>query len=172
MKLDPQLRLRHSLNAIPSARPLPEGYSLRTATLDDTDAIGLVLEAAFNDPWPFERVRGHLLENVGVPLTFVIEQDGRIVGTASYQEKPEPDPYAGWLHWVGVHPDAQGKRLGEFVSHRVLTEAVNRNRSCVYLTTDDFKIPAIRTYLRLGFEPDMWHPSHPHRWDALKPQIL
>jgi len=166
-KLLPQLRMRHPLIALPARRELPEGYRLRVATREDAEGIANVLESAFNEPWNSERVFADLLDDPGVPLTFVIERDGVIVATASYQEKEEPDPSAGWLHWVGVHPDSRGLRLGEIVSHEVISEATSRRRSCVLLTTDDFRVPAIRTYLRLGFEPDNCHENHEGRWIAI-----
>ena len=35
------------------------------------------------------------------------------------------------------------------------------------LWTDDWRLPAIKTYLNLGFEPDIEHESHPERWRAV-----
>jgi len=160
----PQLRLRHPLGNLPSVRFLPQGCQIRVASSEDAEAISMVLTGSFEEPWTSESVLRRLLDDPGVPLTFVAEQDGKIVGTASYQVKTEPDPEAGWLHWVAIHPEARGLALGEIISHRVLQEAFNRKRSCVMLTTDDVRLAAIRTYLRLGFEPDMWHETHESRW--------
>ncbi len=36
-------------------------------------------------------------------------------------------------------------------------------RRCI-LRTDDFRLPAIKTYLDLGFAPEMLDESHPERW--------
>jgi mycothiol synthase len=157
----------HRLANLPVDRPLPASYVVRHAGERDAEGIGQVLEAAFGVAWPAENVHRELLHNSTVPATFVIENEGRIVATASYQLKPDPDLEAGWLHWVGALPSEKGKGLGEIVSRRVLQEAVDRKRSAVYLSTDDFRIPAIRTYLRLGFEPDPIHESHPARWTAV-----
>ncbi|HHY83306.1 MAG TPA: hypothetical protein GX505_11630 [Clostridiales bacterium] len=35
------------------------------------------------------------------------------------------------------------------------------------LETDDFRLPAIKTYFRLGFQPKFTHESHPDRWDKI-----
>lgn len=163
--------MRHSLASLPSVRPLPPGFTLRTAHRDDADGLAKVLTAAFDEPWTPERVQHGLLDDPGVPVTFLIEREGEIVATASYQEQAEPDPMAGWVHWVGVHPDARGHGLGEIVSARVVAEAADRGRSCVLLTTDDPRLPAIRTYLKLGFVPDSWHGSHEKRWDGVMKKI-
>ena len=37
-------------------------------------------------------------------------------------------------------------------------------QSSVVLFTDDHRLAAIKTYLKLGFEPQMVHDSHPERW--------
>ena len=171
MKEVPQLRMRHSLAEVLPPRRLGADCILRAAISTDADTIAVVLGNAFNEAWDADRVFGEFFNEPAVPVTFVIEKAGVIVATASYQEKPEPCPSAGWLHWVGVHADARGLGFGEIVSQRVITEAQSRGRSCVYLTTDDFRIPAIRTYLRLGFKPDCWHESHNGRWKAVQQQI-
>jgi len=163
----PQLRMRHELKSFAPLRSLPHGCFLRSADEEDAEDIGIVLESAFLDPWPSSRVLEELLENEGVPETYVVEWNGEIVGTASYQEQPNPDPSAGWLHYVGVHPNARGAALGEILSQRVLIKAVSRGRTSVFLTTDDPRLSAIRTYLRIGFEPDFCHPSHEDRWHAV-----
>lgn len=164
----PQLRMRHALREFAPGRTLPEGFLLRLAILDDALGIASILEASFLDPWTKQRVLVELLQNPGVPETYVIEAGGTLVGTGSYQRQQEPDPEAGWLHYVGVLPEARGFGLGEVLSQRVLIEAVSRGNSSVYLTTDDPRLPAIKTYLKLGFEPDNWHESHAARWQAVK----
>ncbi len=35
------------------------------------------------------------------------------------------------------------------------------------LCTDDWRLPAVKTYLNLGFEPEIIHESHPARWKAV-----
>jgi mycothiol synthase len=44
-----------------------------------------------------------------------------------------------------------------------------RERGCgeAILDTDDFRLPAIRTYLRLGFTPEISADDHAHRWDRI-----
>ena len=46
--------------------------------------------------------------------------------------------------------------------------ALNRLLDCgyadIYLTTDDFRLPALKTYLQLGFLPDMFNEEMPERW--------
>ena len=37
-------------------------------------------------------------------------------------------------------------------------------RTWAVLQTDDFRIPAVKTYLKLGFEPLIVHENQPKRW--------
>ena len=164
----PQLRMRHDLRVLPEARALPDGAVLRKADLQDIDGIGKVLSEAFGEMWDRQKVLSELLDNAGVPATFAVEMGGEIVATASYQVQTVPDPDAGWVHWVGVSLAARGLGLGEIVSRRVLVEAGERGRSQVFLTTDDPRLAAIRTYDRLGFVPDPWHSSHAERWAKIR----
>lgn len=146
---------------------LPSGYALREATLHDAPAIAGVLTRAFEEPWDVDRVRTVLLDHPEVPITFVIDREGVPVATASYQLMPKDFPHSGWVHYVGANPTESGKGLGRIAVLAVLRRAQEDGRTDAYLTTDDPRLPAIRTYLRLGFAPDMWHESHAERWRAV-----
>ena len=44
-------------------------------------------------------------------------------------------------------------------------------RSRAFLRTDDFRVPALKTYLRLAFEPVISHDSHPGRWRMILDEL-
>ena len=162
----PQLVMR-----APAAQPLPEvlpppGYTLRRAGRGEADALARCLALAFGD-WDAERVRRALLEAADVQVTFVAVDDasGAIVACASHRTVPDRFPGATYLHWVGGDPAHAGRRLGAVVSAAVV--AFGRRemglRDAV-LETDDHRLPAIATYLGLGFVPEYRHPGHAARW--------
>lgn len=164
----PQLRMiRPDLAALPEPPLLPPGYRLREATAADAGAIAGVLTRSFEEPWDVARVRSVLLDHPEVPTTYVIERAGAPVATASYQLMPKEFPRSGWVHYVGAEPSEAGKGLGYAVVLAVLYRAREAGMTDAMLTTDDPRLPAIRTYLKLGFAPDMWHESHPERWRAV-----
>lgn len=167
----PQLRMKHALSVLPEERPLPFPYQLRVATERDVRGIGEVLSEAFGDEWSDERVLDVLLRHPDVPKTFVIDHEGTIVATASYQLMPDAFPQSGWVHYVGASSRTKSLGLGYIVSRAVLDECLRQEKKDVYLTTDDFRLPAIRTYLKLGFHPDCWHESHASRWATLKDSL-
>lgn len=161
----PQLRMRRpDLEGLPSHLPLPDGYTLREATEADAEAIAGVLSRSFAEPWDVARVRSVLLDHPLVPATFVIARGDVPVATASYQIMPKDFPTSGWVHYVGAEPAESGKGLGYAVVLAVLERIRAAGHTDAFLTTDDPRLAAIRTYLKLGFAPDMWHESHPDRW--------
>lgn len=158
--------MRRPLMVMPVTRDLPAGCNLRSATHADATELAAVLTGCFpEDPWTAERIVKDLLDHPEVPLTFVVVRDHAIVGAASYMETAQPA--VGWLHWVAVDAGARCIGLGEIVCGRVLLAGLERHRDCILLTTDDFRLPAIKTYLKLGFIPDAWHESHEARWQEV-----
>jgi mycothiol synthase len=168
----PQLRMRHPLKGPPGPIPaLPTGYTLRVATAADEVALGVLLTEAFNVPWDIARVHKDLLDDPHVPVTFVIDCGDELVSTASFQYRPEVFERSGWVHWVGSTTRHAGKKLGQIVTMAVVHEGVRRGVPDIYLQTDDFRLPAIKSYLNCGFEPDAWHETHATRWTAVMKEL-
>ncbi len=73
----------------------------------------------------------------------------------------------GYLHMAAVAPRYRGRGLGRCISLAALLHM--RERGCLkaVLDTDDFRLPAIATYLGLGFVPDMLEADHAERWRAI-----
>ncbi|NLC55450.1 MAG: GNAT family N-acetyltransferase, partial [Armatimonadetes bacterium] len=80
------------------------------------------------------------------------------------EEKPE-------IGWVGVMPEHQGHRLAFHLCLACLRFLRDRGVRECFLLTDDFRVPAIKTYLRLGFEPEVTHESHPARWQKILAEL-
>ncbi len=169
-----QLTMRRPhLADLPESPHLPESYVLREATSADSLGLSALMSAAFEDAsWTPERVHRELLDAPNVPETYVIAFHGVAVATASLLLDPEREPGTAVLHWVGVHPEHVGRRLGMIVSLAVLKDAAERGLGDSMLLTDDERLPAIKTYMRLGFDPVMTDEGHEGRWtkvyDALK----
>ncbi|HYF49168.1 MAG TPA: GNAT family N-acetyltransferase [Planctomycetota bacterium] len=168
----PQLRMRHPLKVPPPTAPaLPSGHTLRDGTRSDEAALARIMTEAFSETWDVARIQKALFDDKSVDRTFIVECNGEVVATASHQVRPEPNPKAGWVHWVACSPRHSGKKLGVIVTLAVLNESIRQKRPEVYLQTDDFRLPAIASYLFCGFEPDMWHDSHPDRWAKVRAEL-
>jgi len=169
----PQIRMkRPDLNGLLEMPVLPEGYELMRADEKDGGAIAELMTTAFEDQvWTAERALNELICNPSCKPTFMIKHEGKAVATATLLFEPENHPGAGTLHWVASDPNHRGKQLGLIVCLAVLYAA--KEAGCQYslLLTDDPRIPAIKTYLKLGYVPDCWHESHEARWRVIFEKI-
>ena len=104
-----------------------------------------------------QRSRGHLR--------------GRLAGRGgryrAARRLPDRYPEAGYVHYVGVRVSERGRRLGEVVARRVLVHFAAAGLAQAVLETDDFRLPAVRTYLRLGFAPEPRTPGDARRWSKV-----
>lgn len=163
----PQLLMRRDdLAGLPPVEP-PPGVAIRRAGADDAAAIAACLSTAFGEPWDVARVERDLLRHPEVIATVVAVLDGAVVATASAAWQPARFGDAGVLHWVAALPGHGGKGLGGLVSLAALRHCAAEGLVAAMLLTDDARIPAIRTYRRLGFRPFHHHRSHPERWRAV-----
>ncbi len=155
--------LRPNLDGLPEVQ-LPSGVSVRQASLEDSVPLAAVLELAFAEGnWTPERVNRELLQSDDVDSTWVLERNGQIVATCSCQNKNRPGTL-GTLHWVAADPAASGMRLGYWACLVALQEFARTGYTACNLTTDDPRLPAIKTYFALGFEPENAAEDHPERW--------
>jgi mycothiol synthase len=75
------------------------------------------------------------------------------VATATAWFQAEFGEEVGYLHMVGAHPDYSGWGLGYAVSLAALLQMRADGKLKSVLETDDFRLPAIKTYLKLAFQP-------------------
>jgi len=163
----PQLLMRRpDLTGLPPLG-VPEGFSLRSFRDGDQAGWNRVMDLAF------EREPGHsdydqemAADPVYLPerVKLAVTDAGDVVATASAWESARHGLEHGMLHWVAVHPEYAGQRLGLWVSVAALQYSAREGRRAGLLLTDDFRTGALKTYLRLGFHPLCNHQSHPDRW--------
>lgn len=162
-----QLRMRLDSKIARNGLIMPSGYELRVASAADEGPLTLLLNEAYPGRWDAATTLEKLIQNPNVPKTFVIWHHQRIVATASYLQLYEDFPRTGWVHYVGASPEHRGKGLGRLVTLAVVEASWADGDELIKLNTDDERLPAIATYLRLGFEPDCWHDTHESRWAAV-----
>lgn len=172
-----QLQMRRpNLDHLPEAPPLPDGYELREFGPDDSEQdLCDTLQSAFPETaWSVERVREQLTASPAVLATYVVIHDGVPVAVTASRYVPEMYPGTGYVHWVGTHADHTRKGLGMALMVRVLQDFVDRDYRDAILETDDFRLPAIRSYLRCGFVPVLTFPDgdHSERWSEVFPRLF
>ncbi len=162
---------RRPLERLPEVS-LPPGYFLRSHMPGDAAHWVAIINRAFGTTgWTPDRFRDGM---TGSPfyqpgrILFVCAPDGVPCATASAFRHDAFGERTGYLHMVGVRPDYAGLRLGYAVSlaalHRFRCEGCEE----AVLHTDDHRLAALKTYLRLGFEPCIVHENQPARWAAVR----
>jgi mycothiol synthase len=167
---DRPTKLRMRLGAL--ANLPPAGMDVRRAGVHDATALAMVLATAFDDGrWTPDVVRKALFDNPEVVAVYAVDGaiGGRatVVATASVRLLPSRFPGAGYLHWVGAHPDAGLRGLGRAVSLAALADVRARGLHAAVLETDDHRRAAIRLYSSLGFRPEPCALDHEARWRAI-----
>jgi len=101
-----------------------------------------------------------------------LEQEGRAVAVAAAWQRDKWPPGTGYLHYVAVLPEAQGMGLGYWVCLAALHQMRREGNARALLETQDERLPAIKTYFKLGFTPDLISdPSYPARWEKILAQL-
>lgn len=87
---------------------------------------------------------------------YLCDGSGKPVGTASawFYTDEEGDPY-GLVHWVAIHPSAQGQGLAKPLLGLICARLRELGHQRAYLNTGSARIPAISLYLQFGFVPQM-----------------
>ena len=163
--MDHLLMRRPSLDDLPPMPELPPGYTLRTYQPEDLDSLATLMQAAFEDPqWTTLRLREALVDAPDVKTIYIIAYEGKPVASASVRLLPDKYPTSGYVHWVACDPAHRGKGLGYAVTLATLHEFARMGCSDAVLETDDHRLPAIRTYHKLGFQEEHTTESHFLRW--------
>lgn len=166
----PQLLMRRPHLEDLAQPAVPPGYELRHFRSGDEGGWNRLMDIAFertagqsdfaremaaDAPYRAERVR------------LIFDRTGTVVATASCWQSARYPAHSMVLHWVATEPSHGGRGLGTAVSLDALHQGVREHQQRAFLQTDDFRIPAIRTYLRLGFEPVLTDDSHAPRWHSI-----
>ena len=153
------LRMRRAqLTDLPTLN-LPEGFLLRSVTAHELPEL----------IWTPKKTHDALFADLSVKETLVLVEQatGIFAATASARLQPERFPGAGYLHWVGAHQSFRGKGLGRLITLAALHKFHTMGCMSAVLETQDFRLAALQTYLKLGFEPEHYDDTHAARWEAI-----
>jgi mycothiol synthase len=149
---------------------VPEGFTVRHFREGDGKHWENIIRASFNYDCNFEKEIAQNENFKPEKVWFVCDGD-KPVATATAWYNGNWDKSVGYLHMVGMLPEYAGKSLGLKVSLAVLHEMQREGRSSAVLNTDDFRLPAIKTYFRLGFKSQCTHESHEGRWKLIREKL-
>ncbi len=153
--------------ASPPAVRMAEGYVLRQYRPEDLEAYCALMAAAGFKGWDREKVEG-IVYSYQLPQGFFLAEHrdtGALAATAMSSHTPSRrHPGGGQLSWVAAHPDHRGKHLGRAVTVAALRRHISAGYRRIFLSTGEGRLPAVKTYLRVGYEPFLFAPDMPERW--------
>ncbi|WP_127493789.1 GNAT family N-acetyltransferase [Paenibacillus glycanilyticus] len=164
------LMLREDLGMLPDL-VLPKGYVEHSLRSGDEYGWERIIMASFGGEHHFDKEMASDDSYKPERVRFISIENGEPVATASAWYRPQCKENTGYLHMVGLLPEHAGKKLGYAVSLAALHHMAREGRTRAVLHTDDFRIPAIKTYFDLGFIPELADDSHLGRWVALAKQL-
>lgn len=154
--------------------PVPEGYELRTYRESDEAEHAALMRSAGFTTWTEENTRESLPACLPAGFFVIVHVPSRkLVATSMARHWPTADhPSGGVLDWVAVDSDHRGKELGCVVCAAATRRLLEAGYSDIYLQTDDFRLAAIKTYLKLGYVPLFFAPDMIPRWQEVFRQLL
>ena len=162
-----QLKMYRLPGAPVSEPALPDGYSFANYR-----------DAADVQPWLECCRKGLIADDAGVEVfdaairnhadiclkTDVLFLDylGEHVGTVT--AICHPDGCWGEVHMAGIREDFRRKGLGRLLNAAALKKLLAQDVRYIMLTTDEWRKPAIRSYLSAGFLPVDYDADMRERW--------
>jgi mycothiol synthase len=73
--------------------------------------------------------------------------------------------------WVAAHPKHQGQGLGKVVVAAVVNRLLDIGYPQIHLFTEHWRLAALKTYLKLGFQPLIEKSETQGIWDQVFQQL-
>lgn len=166
--------VRENLLDIPQYS-LPDGFQLRLFSEGDKQnwaSIETEVDEFRNEQLAlkhFAEEFGPHLDDMKKRCLFIEDEHGETIATTTawYGDLTGNGEMLGRIHWVGVIPAYQGRKLAKPLLSAAMNILANHH-SRAYLTSQTTSYQAINMYLNYGFEPLFTAPSCYEAWDLLE----
>jgi ribosomal protein S18 acetylase RimI-like enzyme len=152
-------------------RRIPNGYSISDESADRppdgwTDLLVSSGMTSSEKTWKREYVEHHCL------AVFIVRFQQSVVGAAGLRSITGAGSNVV-LNWVAIDPAHRGKGLAGILTRMAMQKAAEAGSATLFLATDDFRLPAIKTYVHAGFDACLtsWDRSHRWRWLRISKQL-
>lgn len=162
-----KMYLRCGPAAYPEAHPTFR-YRACTAAEEDVAAwLAICKNGLLGPDAGTAEYRRYLLEweDYRMGDTFFATLDGEPVATMTAIVHPQNRQ--GYVHMVAAKPECRGRGVGGFLNRLACARFWERGCQSATLTTDDPRVPAIKSYLSAGFLPVDWDTDMTERWEKL-----
>jgi mycothiol synthase len=150
----PQLELELKTGAAVTIPQVTEPYILRTFQVSDTEKLSRLLSRAgfaFSSDSVWEALATCLPGGC-----FVIESErtGALVSTMMARHFASARyRFGGRIDWLATDPDHRGRGLARITASAAVRRLQDAGYQNIWVTTDDHRIGALKTFLSLGFVP-------------------
>jgi mycothiol synthase len=154
------------LLASPPLYNVPERYALRHYSPADDFAFFELMRRAGFDGWNPLTFQPWLMKVLPAGFFFLVERSsGALVATSMACHNPTAlHPFGATLSCVAVDPEHRGRGLGQVVSAAATRRLLEAGYTDIYMETDDWRLPAIKVYLVMGWVPFLFQSDMPGRW--------
>ena len=149
--------------------PAPDGFFIRPCDPDwRVDAPGWIhaCEKLYDRVYTLDEFREEMIDDpeCGPERIFFIcrKSDGAVAGTATAKLGE-----VAILHNVGMAVEFMGMRLSRALCAAPVDYMFRHGAHRIQLSSDDFRVPALKTYLALGFRPWYKNEVFAERWRAV-----
>ena len=160
------------LNQPPEVK-MTGAYVLRNLRLEEAPAYYALMDGAGFKGWSDNMLIPWLTKLLPRGL-FVIEHapTRALAATAMATRNPKAEHPEGFeLGWVAGDAAHSGHGLGRAVCAAVTRRFLEEGAKRIYLLTDDWRLPAIKVYLKLGWAPFLFQPDMEERWKTVCEQL-
>ncbi len=157
----PQQRLKD-----PPDIHLPSGYTLRLYRPGDEARFYEIMALAGWPGWDDKKLHPWLMKILPAGWFMITHAaSDEIAATAMCLHNYKGiNPFQGELGWLACEPAHTGKGLGLAISAAVTRRLIEAGYNNIRLYTEDYRLPALKTYLKVGYIPVLYLPGMPERW--------
>jgi mycothiol synthase len=148
---------------------LPPGYSIRPIAIEEGYLWEQVMDQSFGDygPGTFQEIMVENYDYDPERVRIMFDENGRPCATGtSWRRHYRWGTGIGYVLFIGVVKSYQRRGLGYQIVLHVLHDFVKHGFECAIVEPDN-NIPALKTYLKLGFIPRIVHPQQYEQWDSI-----
>jgi len=168
---DPQLQMiwPQRLLSKPPEILVPDGYYLRTYSPGDEPGWYKLMDLAGWPGWDAKMLEPWKARILPYSWLMILSRENRVIVSSAMglHEHTDLHAFGGQLGWVARDPAHSGLKLGMAVCAAVTARLIGMGYEDIHLGTEDFRLPALITYLRLGYVPFIYSPGMSARWERI-----
>ena len=144
---------------------VPDGFEIRQLRSgEERQYLALRTMSGFSE-WDMAKLREYQSGPAKRIMVLVDKSTGTLAQAASAESFTEEG--TGQFGWLLSNPDYRGRGLGRPISIATMQALKEEGFRRFVIFTDDFRVPALRIYLKLGWHPVYHAEDMEARWKAI-----